>query len=69
MKMFSTFQAIAKVTENLEHTKSETMCNLEKWFIKIVGAMNVLNWKSIFRPNIVNCEFYCKIYWLNKGNR
>ena len=43
MKMFSTFQAIAKVTENLEHTKRETMCNLEKWFIKIVGAINVLN--------------------------
>ena len=40
--MFSTFQAIAKVAENLENTKRDTMCNLEKWIIKMVGAMNVL---------------------------
>ena len=52
--MFSTFQAIAKVAENLEITKWETMCNLEKWIIKMVGAMNVIKWKLIFRPNIVN---------------
>ena len=41
-KMFSTFQAIAEVAENLENTKRENMCNLEKWIIKVVGAMNVL---------------------------
>ena len=52
--MFSTFQAIAKVAENLEKTKRETMCNLEKWIIKMVRAMNVLKSKSIFRPNFVN---------------
>ena len=40
-KMFSTFQAIAKVAENLENTKRQIMCNLEKWIIKMVGAMNV----------------------------
>ena len=52
--MFSTFHAIAKVAENLEKTKRETMCNLEKWIIKMVRAMNVLKSKSIFRPNFVN---------------
>ena len=40
-KMFSTFQAIAKVAENSENTKRQIMCNLEKWIIKMVGAMNV----------------------------
>ena len=40
--MFSSFLAIAKVAKNLENTKKETMCNLEKWIIKMVGAMNVL---------------------------
>ena len=39
--MFSTFQAIAKVAENSENTKRRIMCNLEKWIIKMVGAMNV----------------------------
>ena len=28
--MFSTFQAIAKVVENLENTNRDTMCNLQK---------------------------------------
>ena len=49
--MFSTFQATVKVAKN---TKRETMCNLEKWIIKMVWAMNVLKLKSIFRPNVVN---------------
>ena len=41
-KRFSTFQAIAKVTEHLENTKRDSLCNWEKWIIKMVGAMNIL---------------------------
>ena len=52
--MFSTFQVIAKVAENLENRKRETICNLEKQYIKMVGAMIVIKWKSIFRPHIAN---------------
>ena len=40
--MFSTFQTIAKVVENFENTKRETMYNLEKQIIKMVGAINAL---------------------------
>ena len=40
--MFSAFQVIAKVAENLENRKRETICNLEKQIIKMVGAMIVI---------------------------
>ena len=39
--MFLTFQTIAKVTENLENTKKETV-NLEKMGCTMMLALNIL---------------------------